>query len=153
MLLIQILLSSSSCPPNMPPSRRLIRRRPLLERIKAYLDPLDFLLWLSEELETSDWAQWQQTWTLPLGIGMNLTMLAARANSASRNIAYDDVFGDASPSIGFFSWLVSLLSDLHFDLNQHKRQPCSSTFYHSHRLQMPFTLLAENAITVFSRAR
>lgn len=90
----------------MPASRRLVRRRPLLERIKAYLDPYDFLLWLSEELETSDWDQWQESWGIPFGVGLNLLMLVARANSGSRSSAYDDVFGDSSASAGLLSWLV-----------------------------------------------
>ncbi|KAL5348377.1 hypothetical protein ACLOAV_006859 [Pseudogymnoascus australis] len=34
---------------------RLVRRKPLGERLKAYLNPLDFLLYVSEELETSEW--------------------------------------------------------------------------------------------------
>ena len=87
----------------MPPR---VRQRPLLERIKAYLDPLDFLLWLSEELETSDWEVWQQTWSVPLGFGVNLLMLVARANSRGRSSAHDDVFGDASAGAGFIGWLV-----------------------------------------------
>ncbi len=39
------------------PSRtqRLVRRRPLSERIQALLNPMDFYLWLSEEIQTFDW--------------------------------------------------------------------------------------------------
>ena len=88
---------------------RLIRRRPVLERIKAYLDPLDFLLWLSEELESSDWEQWQKEWATPIGIALNVVFLVARANSgpASRT-REDDVFGDdVLLYTGWLAWFVS----------------------------------------------
>lgn len=39
---------------------RLVRRRPLAERIQAYLSPLDILLWFSEELDSSDLDQWKK---------------------------------------------------------------------------------------------
>ncbi|KAI5301073.1 hypothetical protein KEM56_001994 [Ascosphaera pollenicola] len=41
---------------------RLVRRQPFLERLKSYLNPLDFLLWLSEELDTRDWELWVKDW-------------------------------------------------------------------------------------------
>lgn len=87
----------------MPP---LIRRRPLSERIKAYLNPLDFLLWLSEELDSSAWEQWEKEWSIPLGIGLNVVFLIARANSRTSNGRIeDDVFGDVVEA-SFFSWFV-----------------------------------------------
>ena len=91
----------------MPPARRLVRRQPLSERIKAYLDPWDFLLWLSEELETSDWEQWQRDWGAVVGIGTNLVMLIARANSGWRSSNYDDIFADDTLSSGWVTWFVS----------------------------------------------
>lgn len=91
----------------MAPSRRLVRRQPLSERIKAHLNPWDFLLWLSEELETSDWEQWQRDWGTTIGIGINLVMLIARANSSGRSSDYDDVFSDDYSSSSFLTWLVS----------------------------------------------
>jgi hypothetical protein len=69
---------------------------------------LDFLLWLSEELETSDWEQWQQEWAIPIGFGLNLVMLVARANSGKSESSADDVFGDSSSSGGFLGWLVCI---------------------------------------------
>ena len=96
----------------MPPSRRLVRRRPLTERIKAYLDPLDFLLWLSEELETSDWEQWQKNWAAPLGIGLNLAMIVARSNTGSHTDGYNDVFGEVSTRSMLFGWLVGVATSL-----------------------------------------
>ncbi|KAH7275600.1 hypothetical protein B0J15DRAFT_19605 [Fusarium solani] len=69
---------------------RLVRRTPLLERIKSMLNPMDFLLWLSEELETRDWDS--TTAGTQLGLAMNFVFLIARANSASSSS--DDVFSD-----------------------------------------------------------
>lgn len=80
---------------------RLIRRRPLAERIRAYLDPADFLLWLSEELDSSDWEQWQRDWTTPVGVVLNIVFLVARANSGFSGRNNDDVFGD---DVGYSSW-------------------------------------------------
>lgn len=89
----------------MPP---LIRRRPLTERIITYFNPYDFLLWLSEELETNDWDQFEKDWAFSLGVGLNVVFLIARANSrASSSNAVDDVFGDEGGT-PFLSWIVCL---------------------------------------------
>ena len=81
---------------------RLVRRRPLLERIKACLDPVEFLLWLSEELESSDWDQGQKEWATPVGILLNAFFLIARANSGySTPRNGDDVFGD---EVSYTTW-------------------------------------------------
>lgn len=77
---------------------RLVRRRPFTERVKAFLNPLDFLLWLSEELETRDWDQLEKEWALPVGVGLNVVMLIVRANSASGSRVDSDIFGDEGPS-------------------------------------------------------
>lgn len=87
-----------------PQYKRLVRRQPLSERIKNYLDLWDFLLWISEELETSDWEQWSRNWATPLGLAINLIMLIARANSTELSSDYDDVFTDNRG--GLLSWLV-----------------------------------------------
>ncbi|PGH11006.1 hypothetical protein AJ79_05157 [Helicocarpus griseus UAMH5409] len=93
----------------MPP---LIRRRPLTERIKAYLNPLDFLLWLSEELDSSDWEQWEKEWAIPLGVGLNVVFLIARANSRTNSTRIeDDVFGDI-PETSWLSWFASFVVHL-----------------------------------------
>ncbi|GKZ24508.1 hypothetical protein AbraIFM66951_006096 [Aspergillus brasiliensis] len=93
---------------------RLVRRRPLTERIKSYLNPLDFLLWLSEEIDTHDWDQFEKNWALPLGIALNVVFLIARANSQSYGSqAIDDVFGDdgSTPWLSWFSsFIVHLLT-------------------------------------------
>ena len=96
----------------MSSSRRLIRRRPLVERIKSLLNPYDFLLWLSEELESSDWEQWQNDWATPIGVAMNFTMLIARANSSWTSAEHDDVFGDAATGGGLLSWFVGITEPL-----------------------------------------
>ncbi|KXJ92198.1 hypothetical protein Micbo1qcDRAFT_233497 [Microdochium bolleyi] len=82
---------------------RLVRRKPLLERIKSAMDPMDFLLWLSEEIETRDWDS--QTIGTQIGIGMNFAFLVARANSGSTKSAADSVFDEPSIS-GWVAFLV-----------------------------------------------
>ena len=87
---------------------RLVRRRPLMERIKSYLDPLDFLLWLSEQLDSSDLDQWQKEWATPIGLLLNVVFLIARANSGSRTTRTgDDVFGEDIGYTGWLAWFVS----------------------------------------------
>lgn len=85
---------------------RLIRRQPLAERIRAYLDPWDFLLWASEEIEGYDWDQVEKDWGLAIGFALNLVFLVARANSrSSGRKAIDDVFGDDG-GVPWLSWFV-----------------------------------------------
>jgi hypothetical protein len=85
---------------------RLVRRRPLSERILSHLNPYDFLLWLSEEFEGGDWDQLEKNWALPIGIALNVTFLIARANSRSGGSkAFDDVFGD-DDGTSLLGWLV-----------------------------------------------
>lgn len=89
----------------MPP--RLVRRRTLNERIRTYFNPWDFLLWLSEELESNDWDQWHETWATPIGLTLNIVFLIARANSGpSLRNQEDDVFGDIEGSSGWLVWFV-----------------------------------------------
>ncbi|KAL4875316.1 hypothetical protein BJY04DRAFT_232769 [Aspergillus karnatakaensis] len=91
---------------------RLVRRQPLAERIKSYLNPLDFLLWLSEEIDTSDWDQFEKNWATTLGVSLNLVFMIARANSRQNGSqAVDDVFGEAA-GVSWLSWLASFI--VHF---------------------------------------
>ena len=76
----------------MPP--RLIRRRPLSERVWAYLDPGELWLWLSEKLNSGEWDPWLKAWSLPLGVGLNVIFLVARANTGQGLGSSDGVFGD-----------------------------------------------------------
>ncbi|MCJ1461111.1 hypothetical protein MMC28_011493 [Mycoblastus sanguinarius] len=89
---------------------RLVRRQPLIERLKSKLDPYDFLLWISEELDSSWLEQFEKEWALPAGVLINLIFIVARANSkGSRSKGYDDIFGDDDRSYGggLLSWLAS----------------------------------------------
>lgn len=87
---------------------RLIRRRPILERVKAYLNPLDFLLWLSEEIETRDWDD--KSFAVPAGLTLNLVFLLARSSAGvSSGKPVDDVFADYDDSTGWFGWFVSII--------------------------------------------
>lgn len=87
---------------------RLIRRRPLVERIKAYLDPVDFLLWLSEQVDADDWDRWQKDCATSFGLGLNVILLLARANSGiSLRRRGDDVFGDDVIYTSWTAWFVS----------------------------------------------
>lgn len=86
---------------------RLVRRRPLAERISAYLNPWDFLLWVSEVIDAHDWDQMEKDWGLTIGICLNLVFLVARANSGSSGSqAIDDVFGEDGGA-PWLSWFVS----------------------------------------------
>ncbi|KAL8671064.1 MAG: hypothetical protein Q9168_004412 [Polycauliona sp. 1 TL-2023] len=87
---------------------RLVRRRPLLERISAWLNPLDFWLWLSEGVDSSDWEEWQKDWSITIGVFLNITFLIARANAGARSRpSGDDVFGDDISYTGFTAWLAT----------------------------------------------
>ena len=90
---------------------RLVRRAPLSDRIKAFLDPADFFLWLSEELHESAWDEALKDWAAPIGLGANLVFVIARANSGSGTVGRrDDVFGDfdGRGGSGWFTWLVRI---------------------------------------------
>ncbi|KAL9636585.1 MAG: hypothetical protein Q9204_002203 [Flavoplaca sp. TL-2023a] len=87
---------------------RLVRRRPLLERIGGWLNPLDLWLWLSEGFDSSDWEQWQKDWSITIGMALNITFLIARANSGARSRRRgDDVFGDDDSYTGFAACLTT----------------------------------------------
>jgi hypothetical protein len=83
---------------------RLVRRKPLWERVKTLLNPLDFLIWLSEEIETREWNS--KIVGTQIGLGMNFAFLLARANSG-RSSAADDIFRD-SESSGLLTFAVSM---------------------------------------------
>lgn len=82
---------------------RLVRRKPLLERIKAALNPMDFLLWFSEEIETRDWDS--QAVGTQIGLAMNFVFLLSRANSGHSRDTADPIFDEPSTS-GWLSFLV-----------------------------------------------
>lgn len=90
---------------------RLVRRAPLSERIKAYTDPSDWLIWISEELNSNDWEEFSQSYALYIGFASNLIFVIAQSNSGASN-GYDNdgdgVFREASGP-GWINWFMNLL--------------------------------------------
>lgn len=84
---------------------KYVRRQPLLERLKSYFNPYDFLLWLSEELDANGLDQLEKEWAIPIGVVLNLVFLIARANVNKTSDGYDDVFGDHNGG-GWTTWFV-----------------------------------------------
>jgi hypothetical protein len=68
------------------------------------LNPMDFYLWLSEEIQTFDWDS--KTFGTRFGLAANFVFLLARANSGRTRDAVDDVFGD-EPANGWVTLGVS----------------------------------------------
>ncbi|KAF2475887.1 uncharacterized protein BDR25DRAFT_339847 [Lindgomyces ingoldianus] len=87
---------------------RLVRREPLAERIKAYLDPWDWLMWASEELNSNDWDDFAKSYASSLGLAMNVFFMVARANSSRPSPTGDDVFGDYQRKSS--GWLSSIMN-------------------------------------------
>jgi len=90
---------------------RLVRRAPLLERLKAYLDPWDWLMWVSEELNSNDWEEFANSYAFSLGVGMNVLFMIAKANMGrTTGGSVDDVFGEyQKSSTGWFRWFMGLV--------------------------------------------
>ncbi|KAH9826188.1 Protein of unknown function (DUF2418) [Teratosphaeria destructans] len=90
---------------------RLVRRRPVTDRLKELLDPWDTLLWLSEILNDDTYDEWLQFYSIPIGISLNIIFVIARGISANgRPGQSDDVFGDsANERSGWFAWFATLL--------------------------------------------
>ncbi|KAJ4300508.1 hypothetical protein N0V88_003183 [Collariella sp. IMI 366227] len=70
------------------------------------LNPMDFYLWLSEEIQTFDWDS--QGFGTKFGLAANFIFLLARANAGGTRDAVDDVFGDA-PASGWFTLMANFL--------------------------------------------
>ncbi|KAL1864257.1 hypothetical protein Daus18300_007854 [Diaporthe australafricana] len=91
----------------MPP--RLVRRRPLWERITSALDPWDFILWVSEEIETRELGS--KSLGTQLGLALNFVFIIARSNGVYSTSSSDDVFGEsdsnASGWLSYIAWTVS----------------------------------------------
>lgn len=89
----------------MPP--RLVRRRPLWERITSALDPWDFFLWVSEEIETRELGS--KSLGTQLGLALNFVFIIARSNGVYSTSSSDDVFGEPdSNTSGWLSYIVGL---------------------------------------------
>lgn len=95
----------------MPPTRaRIVRKASLASRLKAYLDPLDLLLWLSEELNSNELEDALKQWATPLAIACNFLFMIARANTGHGTYNRENaVFGDyeARRGSGWLGWVVS----------------------------------------------
>lgn len=70
----------------------MVRREPLKDRILARLNPMDFLLWLSEEIETREWDS--KALGTRVGILASVAFLLARVNAGGASPDVDDVFGE-----------------------------------------------------------
>jgi len=73
-----------------------VRKQSLLERLKSQYNIYDWLLWLSEEIESSGWDRIEKEWAIIIGVVLNLLFMFARANVNTRPKHYDDVFGEGS---------------------------------------------------------
>ncbi|KAH8750540.1 hypothetical protein F5883DRAFT_223032 [Diaporthe sp. PMI_573] len=93
----------------MPP-RRLVRRRPLWERIKSRFDPWDYVLWLSEEIETRNFGS--KSLGNQLGVACNFVFILARVyGSSSTGSDNDDIFSDSDSGtssgwLAYFAWSI-----------------------------------------------
>jgi len=135
----------------MAPHRtRLVRRAPLTDRIKAYLNPYDFLLWASEEL--NDWEDLDKKWSLPIGVLLNVIFMMARANSGGNQSRGDDVFADyyERRGSGWLTWLVSSVYSAILG------RPVILTVFRSQASFVVYSLAslcAMNAVYTFTRKR
>lgn len=85
------------------------------ERLKAYLDPYDLLLWLSEELNDDAYDELLNAWATTIGIALNFIFILARgASRPTGGRGRDDVFGDAGgkSGTGWFAWFAAFM--VHF---------------------------------------
>ncbi|KAF1960618.1 hypothetical protein CC80DRAFT_488910 [Byssothecium circinans] len=87
---------------------RLVRRAPLAERIKAVMDPTDWLMWIEEQLNANDWEDFAKDYSFVLGFGMNFFFVIAQAN-ASGSSDGDDVLIGGSGGTGWFGWFCRLM--------------------------------------------
>lgn len=92
---------------------RLVRRKPTIQRLKDYLNPGDWWLYLAEEFETADW---DKQYASPLALGLHIVLLIARANTGSSlGSGQDDVFGDDYSKTGWLSSIVSKQTLPHYE--------------------------------------
>ncbi len=92
----------------MPPqsSARIVRRAPLLDRIRALLNPTELALWAWEEVNSHDWEEFDRQWSTALGLGLNVVFVLARMYSAATSNG-DDIFEDYDwGTSGAFAWMV-----------------------------------------------
>ena len=91
------------------------------------LNPMDFYLWLSEEIQTLSWDS--KAFGTRFGLAANFIFLLARANAGTTRDV-DDVFGDA-PASGWVGLLASLpsrfLRDVLLTCATHSTRPIFSS--------------------------
>lgn len=75
-----------------------------MERITSALNPWDFFLWISEEIETRDLGS--KSLGTQLGLALNFIFLLARANGAYSTGSADDVFSDYD-GVSWVAYFVS----------------------------------------------
>ncbi|KAH6716785.1 hypothetical protein BKA61DRAFT_477739 [Leptodontidium sp. MPI-SDFR-AT-0119] len=86
---------------------RLVRRKPTIQRVKDYLNPGDWWLYVCEEFETADW---DKQYASPLALGLHIVLLIARANTGSSlGSGGDDVFGDDYSRTGWLSSIATFI--------------------------------------------
>lgn len=78
-----------------------------MERVKAYLDVHDWLLWISEELNTNDWEDFAKDYAFIIGFVFNLVYIIAQANTAS-GPGNDDILLGSTSGPGWFTWFSRL---------------------------------------------
>lgn len=88
---------------------RLVRQRPLGERIKSWIDPEDWYISISEKLDSEDWEEFAKEHSRILGFAMNLVFVVAQANASRTSESDDDVLMGGSSGPGWFAWFCSLL--------------------------------------------
>ncbi len=70
------------------PSQRLIRRQSLLQRLSSY--PQDLLLSLNETYELLEWDSISDTFSIPIGIALNVIYLIARLDQLDHTSSYHE---------------------------------------------------------------
>lgn len=75
-----------------------------MERITSALNPWDFFLWVSEEIETRDIGS--KSLGTQLGLALNFVFLLARANGVYSTNSADDVFSDDDGG----NWIAYIVS-------------------------------------------
>jgi hypothetical protein len=83
------------------PSQRLIRHQSLLQRISSY--PQDLLLSLNETYELLEWDTISDTFSIPIGVALNIIYLLARLDQHDHTRSYHekDIFeGSRIPDPG-----------------------------------------------------
>jgi hypothetical protein len=90
------------------PALRVVRRAPLIDRIRALLNPAELALWAWEEVVSHDWEEFDRQWSTVFGLGLNLVFVLARMNSAATSNG-DDIFEDyRGGTSGALAWMVSV---------------------------------------------